>query len=146
MARIAVPPEVRVWNFVDARGDCWEWTGYRNPLGYGQFTVAKYTKRIAHRYIYELLLGPLETGKELDHLCRNRGCVNPDHLEPVTHVENMRRSASPNVIARRRGRCLRGHPLAGDNVGRQKSGIYCKACHRDARTRRMASSGSVTAW
>ena len=74
---------------------CWEWKTHRIYSGYGQFWDG--TKLVsAHRYSYQLLQGPIPVGLELDHLCRNRGCVNVDHLEPVTHEENGRRA----VIAR----------------------------------------------
>lgn len=72
-------------------GDCWEWTARRSPeTGYGQ-AWANGTQRLAHRAVYELMVGPIPDGLQLDHLCRNRACVNPDHLEPVTSTESNRR-------------------------------------------------------
>ena len=70
---------------------CWPWRGQVNRGGYG---VARYKRRTttAHRAIYRILVGPIPDGLELDHLCRNRLCVNPAHLEPVTHLENVRRA------------------------------------------------------
>lgn len=84
----------RFWPKVDASGDCWEWTAARNPEGYGRIGAGGTGSRIlhAHRVAWELLVGPIPVGYEVDHLCRNRGCVNPDHLEPVTKLENIRRS------------------------------------------------------
>lgn len=71
---------------------CWEWQGELNSNGYGR--VWRNNKRImAHRGFYELHRGPIPEGLELDHLCRNKPCVNPAHLEPVTHAENVRRAA-----------------------------------------------------
>jgi hypothetical protein len=87
------PYEERLFARIDATGDCWEWTGFKTPFGYG---VMKYNNqnRYAHRRVWEHLVGPIGEGLELDHLCKNRGCVNPDHLDPVTHAENTRRSAA----------------------------------------------------
>ena len=84
--------EERFWSKIDAAGDCWEYTAGLDRYGYGQFALTKKTKRSAHRYAYTLLVGPIPDGLDLDHLCRVRHCVNPDHLEPVTRAENLRRS------------------------------------------------------
>lgn len=70
---------------------CWLWIGCTNPQGYGQIRIAKRVLRLAHCVSYELHIGPIGDGLELDHLCRVRCCVNPQHLEPVTHLENVRR-------------------------------------------------------
>lgn len=74
-----------------APGECWEWTGWLSDKGYGTFWDDGQVK--AHRTSYELHVGPIPEGLEIDHLCRNRSCVNPEHLEPVTHAENCRRAA-----------------------------------------------------
>lgn len=81
--------------------DCWEWIGTRYGNGYGQAAIGDGGRiNQAHRVVYEALVGPIPEGLELDHLCRNPSCVNPDHLEPVTHAENMRRmgDAHPSPI------------------------------------------------
>src|SRR5678815_2102759 len=74
-------------------GSCWPWSGFISSLGYGQYRRL-YKNYMAHRLIYEHLVGPIPQGLELDHTCKNRRCVNPSHLEPVTHLENIRRGRS----------------------------------------------------
>lgn len=85
--------------FVDERG-CWVWQGDVTSYGYGSITWREDGKRYrigAHRYFYQRKYGPIPTGLHLDHLCRNPLCVNPDHLEPVTHAENLRRGNSTKL-------------------------------------------------
>lgn len=72
-------------------GLCWEWTGSLNKGGYGQMRLNKTRLEMAHRVVWEELAGPIPEGLDLDHLCRNRKCANPDHLEPVTRSVNLRR-------------------------------------------------------
>lgn len=86
-----VPFEDRFWAKVDKDADCWEWRGSRNHKGYGLARRRDGKGIQAHRLAYELTVGPIPEGLEIDHLCVNRGCVNPSHLEPVTHTENIRR-------------------------------------------------------
>lgn len=125
-------------------GDCWEWSGAHDDDGYGQFRLSangRPGKVIrTHQYTYERLVGPVPTGLELDHLCRNHGCANPDHLEPVTHAENMRRSpiqgiGLPTGQAARRAitHCPQNHPYDEANTGRRpRTGHrYCRACARE---------------
>lgn len=87
------PPHVMDYAVDDETG-CWQWLHGTNSIGYGQLHVRHSKPRrmaYAHRVYYERHVGPVPDGLELDHLCRNPGCVNPEHLEPVTHAENIRR-------------------------------------------------------
>jgi len=101
---------------------CWLWTGYINPNGYAMFG-----RRWAHRVAYEFFVGPIPEGLELDHLCRVPACVNPAHLEAVTHRENMRRAPATNRTV-----CPGGHPYDESNTHITKAGKrHCRACDRD---------------
>lgn len=91
--------EERLYALIDASGDCWEWTGTIRPDGYGQLRAYGKMQR-AHRVVWEWLAGPIPEGLTLDHLCRNRACVNPDHLEPVSVGLNVQRGAARYRVGR----------------------------------------------
>src|SRR5213593_4508095 len=96
---------------------CLIWLGHKMSSGYGYGRVAfRGGNRLAHRVVYELARGPIPKELEIDHLCRVQSCINPDHLEAVTHSVNMRRGVIPSVVALRRGVCKEGHPLIPENV------------------------------
>ena len=137
MARPVTPLWDRFWPKVDASGPCWEWIAHKNNHGYGQVGLGAGTRKLgmAHRVAWELLVGPIPEGLELDHLCRNPACVNPDHLEPVTHKENMRR-APWDAPAKRRAttHCPSGHPYSGENLYiNPKGSRECRACRKARR-------------
>ena len=127
------------WN---DRGPCWEWTAAKTD-GYG---VVQFQGRVqrAHRVVWACLVGPLADELELDHLCRNRGCSNPGHLEPVPGVVNNARGESPSARHARQTHCLRGHAFTPENTylrarGR-KTERFCRACCRLRDQQRYAAS------
>jgi len=124
---------------------CWEWLGRRNWAGYGRLTVTSPTREVqTHRLAYELFVGPIPDGMQLDHVCRNRLCCNPKHLEPVTARENQRRGTSPVSANMAATHCLRGHPLDDDNTYLHKGRRQCKECQR-TRTREYLRKRRATA-
>lgn len=128
--------EPRFWSKVDV-GDCWEWTG-ASSKGYGYFVVQSRRPGSpqwgmkAHRYAWMLLVGPIPEGFTIDHLCRNRACVNPDHLEPVPHGVNVRRGVSGRYP--RPDHCKQGHEFTPENIYYRPDdptgGRGCKECRR----------------
>ena len=122
------PVEARFWAKVDKTGECWLWTGARDRRGYGSVGIDGRT-RIAYRVAYEWLVGAIPAGLELDHLCRNPSCVNPAHLQPVTHRENILRGAAPSAVNARKTQCAHGHPLSGGNLIVEDAGHRrCRRC------------------
>jgi hypothetical protein len=112
---------------------CLLWTQEITPKGYGRFHCCG-KNRAAHRLAYELARGPIPDGLVIDHLCRWRHCVNPDHMEPVTARINTLRgntAAAQNVA---KTHCKRGHPLSGDNIRMYRGERVCKACVAHRRT------------
>lgn len=142
MAISKTPLERRIMNKFTAGDDCWEWKAGRNQSGYGVIGAGGNGGRPlrAHRVLYEILVGPIPAGLDIDHLCRNRGCVNPAHLEPVTRSENVRRGIAPLVTRQRaaeRTHCKRGHEFTPENTYMQKlrTGSLARSCRKCAALR-----------
>lgn len=114
---------------IEASG-CWLWTGARSGSGYGNLW-ANGRNALAHRVVWESLVGPIPPGLTLDHLCRNQLCVNPDHLEVVTTKVNTMRGTSFAAVNARKTQCPRGHPYEGKNLIRYGNGRFCRACAQD---------------
>lgn len=119
------------WSKVDRTGPCWLWRAATNSSGYGTFAG-----RMAHRVAYEMVVGSIPRGLHLDHLCRTRLCVRPQHLEPVTPKENTERSWSAR--GGRNTHCGKGHEFTEANTYRhpRDGGRRCRACNADDQQRR----------
>lgn len=134
--------EERFWKNVDAQEQgCWHWRGGIDTKGYGEFTKqwrghTRIGRGRAHRLAYEMCVGEIPKGLDLDHLCRNRRCVNPSHLEPVTHRENLIRGIGWAATRAAQTHCKRGHEFTEENIYRWPKRPHlraCKACIRDRR-------------
>ena len=137
----------RFWARVDRTETCWLWTGKPEAHGYGRLSIGrvdgKPVRMQAHRFAYELTVGPVPDGMVLDHLCRVRLCVNPEHLEPVTVQENNRRGLA-RILNREnhqtaKTHCPQGHPYDEANTYVDPDGgRRCRACHRERMRHRGA--------
>jgi len=115
---------------IDQASGCWNWTKHLDKDGYGILKVnGRDTK--AHRFSYEHYVGPISEGLVIDHLCRNRKCVNPNHLEPVTPRTNVLRGKTITAKNKAKTHCIRGHEFSGANLSFRAGGRRkCLACQR----------------
>ena len=108
-------------------GGCWYYTGSKNENGYGRFHIRKQEQIRSHRFAYLIYRGPIPEGLTIDHLCRNRACVNPNHLEAVPWLDNIRRGYNPS---RDKTKCPRGHDYNSVNTYRWGGRRMCRECRR----------------
>lgn len=131
-------PVERFFEKVQQSEDCWQWIGGKKAAGYGQFAVDG-RKVIAHRWSYGHFVGPIPNGYEIDHLCRNRGCVNPQHLEAVSVRENRDRRIAAKT------HCVHGHAYTPENTRMQRGADgyvsrVCRSCERAKNRRRYLAN------
>lgn len=113
---------------ISAETGCWVWSKCTRR-GYGALrSFRKFWS--AHRASYEVFVGPIPHGLELDHLCRNRRCVNPQHLEPVSRAVNNARGSSPSALAMHKTHCVYGHEFSDSNTRHRGGRRHCRACGR----------------
>lgn len=137
-----LPDRVRDKIRTGVNGECWQWVGAIQSSGYGSLVIDG-RHYLAHRYTYEVLAEPIPDGLQIDHLCQNKRCCNPAHLEPVTAKENNARKFESQKL-----RCVHGHPLVGENLriktlpNGQKRRV-CRVCVIDiCRKHRQAQGAS----
>lgn len=125
----------RVMNRVKvADNGCWEWTGPPRRDGYAELDV-NCVRWLLHRYVYTQLKGPIPEGLVIDHLCRNRKCCNPEHLEAVPQRVNVIRgnlALAAKIKAAKRTHCPQGHPYDEENTYKDAYGRHCRICGREA--------------
>lgn len=143
----AIEPQVRFWTKVEFTESCWLWTGLTDPAGYGRFrhtTSKRDASALAHRFAYEFCGGSIPVGMVIDHLCRVRRCVKPEHMEVVTRGENSRRGMHPKMVTFRTGVCSRGHAIIGRNAAPTSTGRpTCRECKNENQRRHRRGVGTM---
>jgi hypothetical protein len=137
-------PQERFWQKVEKTDGCWNWkAALYIGTGYGRFCLGG-GYMLAHRFSYLIVKGPIQDGLDLDHVCRNRACVNPDHLRPVSRRENLLAPGSQSLAAKHAAKthCPSGHPYSPENtyVWKRNGQRKCKACASDRQKRRRVLS------
>lgn len=125
----ALSPRLRAKFVVDGSG-CWLWQAALDTYGYGQVWYGGHMKR-AHRVVYGQLIGPIPDGLQIDHLCRVRRCVNPQHMEPVPQRVNILRGTAPSATCATKTHCVNGHRFDDTNTYRKSGRRECRECHRE---------------
>lgn len=127
------------WARVNKTESCWLWTGAVDGRGYGAMKRAGKLHKV-HRFAYELIVGEIPDFLTIDHLCKNKLCCNPSHLEPVTAGENSRR-AEPGKHNKLKTHCSKGHEFTPQNTHIYKKQRFCRACNLDYTHKRRANAG-----
>jgi HNH endonuclease len=131
----------RFWaKAVEAESGCWLWGAETDRDGYGRIKIGG-IRAMAHRASYEALTGPIPHGLQLDHLCRVRNCVRPDHLEPVTNQVNALRGEGPTAVNATKTHCPKGHPYDAENTIKRPCGRRtCRTCDRARKRKQVAAA------
>jgi hypothetical protein len=134
------------WAKVERTDGCWNWTAYKSAGGYGRFAVRSIAYQ-AHRVAYEDAFGRIPPGLVLDHICRNKGCVRPDHLQVVTQTTNILRGEAWSAVNARKTACPNGHPYDESNtyVIPSTGGRMCRICRSAARAGERARRRAIGA-
>lgn len=128
MTREQIQERPDKYSVPEPNSGCWLWVGGRTAQGYGE-TFVNGRVRYAHRVAYELHVGPIPAGLQLDHRCRVRSCINPRHLEPVTNRENTMRGLL-GALRTPKPHCKKGHAFSEENTRRTPRQRVCLACER----------------
>lgn len=140
-------PFERLSTYVQVTGCCWYWIGAINDAGYGVAAAGNGRSKLAHLWVYELLIGPTPKGLDGDHLCRVHSCVNPDHIEFVPHLVNLMRGVG--YYDGKKTHCKRGHDMRGPNryINPTSGDSYCRVCGATKQreyTRRKGVKNDIT--
>jgi hypothetical protein len=144
-------PQINIGSMLvqpEPNSGCWIWLGPITEQGYGRVYIFRYKwSAMAHRVAFEQARGPIPDGMVIDHLCRTRICVNPDHMEAVTPVENVMRARFPNEILTGATHCSRGHELTDETTWlAPKTGRrFCRVCRRDSRSMKSVRARAMAA-
>jgi hypothetical protein len=146
------PPVPEITRFtpkytVDPTTGCWNWTAGIDKDGYGKFYFDGDVSGKAHRFAYKHFVGPLVDGLTIDHKCRNRRCVNPDHLQQITGLHNTMIGEGPGPINLRKTHCPKGHEYSPENTYVDKRGYrYCRQCTKDRPVNKVAGAERSRRW